>query len=459
MSPLNRVHSQKLKKIPASDAVWLASMRQSPLKIGAPDAGIPQPYYIVILDATAQTIRSFDLVETEPSVDDVAVALAQAMHSPQSSPLNEGGGGGEGGLIDAGVFEQPPIQRPQRILLDDEALANQLQPYFDELEIQVSFYTPLTPIDELLQTLELFMERGDQRTRLLDIPDVTPALVAALYEAAASFYRAGVWEHVFNDDVVKLRYPGPTGQDYFMCIMGNGGMEYGLAVYASLEDLNATLNIEDPEDPMAALEGVVAFSLTYGTRKEMQENDLKDMKKHRWALANKNAHPIFIKHDPLMGVVSPTADELKVLAAGLQVLPDFVVEKMQADVDEPVESVATYELSGIHAGTTAELSYPVEGIEFPEDDEDEEGAPDELATLFNLDDADLDIDKAFPGLRAFFLGDQPNGLVLDDDAESDDEDDKEDKDDKDEADNALNGKGDSPGPRPPPSKGTWKKRK
>ena len=412
MSQLSKAQIDALKQIESSDAVWLMSVRQSPHQIQISATEAAHPYYVVILDATSRVIRSFDLAENEPAADAVAEALAQAMHAPQPSPLNEDG--------DALV----PL-RPGRVLMDDAALAEVLQAVFEPLGVAVSFFAPLTPVDELLLNLEMFIERGDHRVGLLEIPDVTPALIATLFEAAAVFHRAAPWDHVFNDDVIRLRYPGPDGDDYFVCIMGNGGLEFGLALYTSLEDLNLMLEFEDPEDSAAALQTVTVFSLTYGTRRDLLEADAKDVKRHHWPVANPRAYPILTKQDPRVGLVSPSELELKVLVAALQTLPDFVVEKMHADVDVPAESSAVYDLQ---AGATAELSYPVEGLVYSEDVA-VDGDDDPASALINLDtmrDAlgdDVDLDATFPGLRDFLLGasTESDADTIDLDIEDDDE--------------------------------------
>ena len=77
------------------------------------------------------------------------------------------------------------------------------------------------------------------------------------------------------------------------------------------------------------------------------------------------------------GITSPTADEIAMAAAVFRTLPSFAHDEMHADSDELVPVTKIYTLPAAHGGASIELSYPVEGLEIP----DEPDMPDMFETM------------------------------------------------------------------------------
>ena len=368
MAYLDKKETDKLRKLKQSEAVWLCGVREGKMNFGdAMSLGI-RPHYVLVLDATSQDIRLFDVAENAPDVTAMAQRLAKAMLSPGEALAGSGL---------AGLLQRPAKTRPTRLLLDDAEFVRQLAPTFAEMGITIEHFAPLTPIDEMVGMLDQMLNQvvnssQDSRVALLDTPGITPALASDLFEAAAQFHKAAVWEHVFNEDIVSVTYPaeGETSREYFFAIMGNGGMEFGVSVYDSLENMNAMLNVANPDDPLEAMNAVNGVSLHFAKKDEMHEDDLKAMKANKWPLAGKNAYPVVMKFSAETGMVSASAEEIAVVAAALRVLPDFVVNHMHADDDDPVDASHTYTLPAAHSGASVTLSFPVEGLEVPGDDMD-----------------------------------------------------------------------------------------
>jgi hypothetical protein len=57
-----------------------------------------------------------------------------------------------------------------------------------------------------------------------------------LFAAAAEFYRAKPCVALSNEQTLAVRVP-PERKPRYVSIMGNGGVEYGLAVCAKWEDM------------------------------------------------------------------------------------------------------------------------------------------------------------------------------------------------------------------------------
>ena len=370
MAYLDKKETDKLRKLKQAESVWLCGVREGKMNFGdAASLGI-RPHYVLVLDATSQDIRLFDVAENAPDVTAMAQRLAKAMLSPGEALAGAGMGL-------AGLLQKPAKMRPARVLLDDAEFVRQLAPIFAELGVTLEHFAPLTPIDEMVGMLDQMLNQvvnssQDNRVALLDTPGVTPALAGDLFEAAAQFHKAAIWEHVFNEDIVSVTYQteGETSREYFFAIMGNGGMEFGVAAYDSLEDINAVLNMNNPDNPMAAIGTQRGFCLNFAKKEEMHPDDVKAMKKFKWPLVCKDAHPMVLKFSGDTGMISASSEEVAVLAAALRVLPDFVVNHMHADDDDPVDASHTYTLPAAHGGASVALSFPVEGLEILGDDMD-----------------------------------------------------------------------------------------
>ncbi len=383
MTHLDRKELAKLVKLKQTESVWLCSARPTSMKIGDDDEAV-QPYIVMVMDATEQATRSFDLtVEAKPDAAHVADVLTKAMVAPMHDAPAEF----------SSIQEDLEPMRPQRILIDDVALVEQLKPVFAEADVEVNYHPELTPIDQFLQMFDQVSQPKDSRLPLLEIAGVQAPMLAELFDASAQFFKHKVWDDLDNLEIVRVRYsPQPDvepGQDYFVSIMGMGGQEFGLAIYESVEDLNATLNVEDPDDPMAALTTTRAMNFSFGPKEGALDADLAAIKKYKWAKPDRNTYLAPMRYSMETGITSPTADEIAMAAAVFRVLPSFAYEEMKADEDDLVPATKTYALPTVHGGASIELSFPVEGLEIPDESSmldflDLDGNPDLLNQLKSM---------------------------------------------------------------------------
>jgi len=63
-------------------------------------------------------------------------------------------------------------------------------------------------------------------------PDILPELLPPLLEAASALWRAHPWEWWTNIEVLSLRLEGPVPVWRELSVLGNGGEEFGFALYA-----------------------------------------------------------------------------------------------------------------------------------------------------------------------------------------------------------------------------------
>ncbi len=92
-------------------------------------------------------------------------------------------------------------------------------------------------VDALIAGLnESFTTMPEEIPGLLSIPGTDPKMIAKLFEAAAIFYRAAPWKRLADYQSLAVTID-PPGQQLFVQVMGNGGMEFGLSLYTAWEDV------------------------------------------------------------------------------------------------------------------------------------------------------------------------------------------------------------------------------
>src|SRR5207245_3399710 len=63
--------------------------------------------------------------------------------------------------------------------------------------------------------------------------DVAPQRLRSFAEAAADFYRAAPWQHLIDEDLIRVESPAPREELSHISIMGAGGTAWGLAFFRS----------------------------------------------------------------------------------------------------------------------------------------------------------------------------------------------------------------------------------
>ena len=71
-----------------------------------------------------------------------------------------------------------------------------------------------------------------------------PALVEALFDAAAKYYRAAPWVQLSNMQALAIQI-APDTEPRYAVVMGNGGVEYGLALYKQWDDFLLQFELVD----------------------------------------------------------------------------------------------------------------------------------------------------------------------------------------------------------------------
>ncbi|MBD3334443.1 MAG: hypothetical protein GF355_02915 [Candidatus Eisenbacteria bacterium] len=135
---------------------------------------------------------------------------------------------------------------PQRLRVENPQLAEFLRGALKELPIEVLVSPRLENVERFLQAAAEEFGGPAMAAGILDDESVTVERVRAFAAAAAEFYRAGVWNHLCDLDLVKVESGAPGPALSHTLVLGGAGLTYGLAFFASEEDFQEFNAIDDP---------------------------------------------------------------------------------------------------------------------------------------------------------------------------------------------------------------------
>ncbi len=236
---------------------------------------------------------------------------------------------------------------PSELLVRTEDLAARLREGSSPLGVPVTGSAELPELDRFAQgAVERFndSEPDDSEPELppAEVHDTwrqwgwPPGVVAELFRAAAAYWRAAPWRLLDNAQLLSLRTP--SGSVWTACVLGNGGMEFGLALYRDPDDLRRQMEAGDPAEGMASLRAPV-LSLTYVRRDELGRTAVKEILAAGWEVAGRDAYPELVALNPPPGGIS--SDWAGELAGALLAVPHFVdrhraLLESGAELDQPV---------------------------------------------------------------------------------------------------------------------------
>lgn len=153
-------------------------------------------------------------------------------------------------------------------------------------------------------------------------------VVARLHSAAAAFYRAAPWRWFADSDVIRMGTAAP----WHASVMGNGGIEFGLALYANRDDLDAIFSAPDDRGAFLHPAGAVV-SLTFDASDDVPAAMRKEVRAAGWEIAGTQAWPVLMIFGTPGGGV--TAGQAIALATALECLARFADAYIVKDAPAP----------------------------------------------------------------------------------------------------------------------------
>jgi hypothetical protein len=144
--------------------------------------------------------------------------------------------------------------------------------------------------------------------------------IARIFSAAASYYRAAPWNFVANEQF--LRCQRPNGGLWNDVVLGNGGVEFGLGLHASDENILAQFVAGEAGRAQPTPSSVL--SLTFDDGRFLDRAGVREIRSARWEVAGPDAYPFLMAlSTPGGGITKSQFDDLE---AALLAIPRFVAE-------------------------------------------------------------------------------------------------------------------------------------
>jgi len=132
--------------------------------------------------------------------------------------------------------------RPTRIELRDPALIDDLRPALEGTGIELATVERLAAIDEVLAEMTQRFAGATGPASLFAGPGVTVERVRAFAGAAVAFHHAAPWNHLTDEDLVRIDTPVPDDCLRWFTVLGGAGIERGLGFYRTEQDLHQLLD-------------------------------------------------------------------------------------------------------------------------------------------------------------------------------------------------------------------------
>ena len=291
---------------PQTHETWGLIVAQLKIWITPKNEPAWRPHLMLVLDLDHDLVLNQDISQPPPTPQAVEAVLAQAMNKPAP-------GGGK-------------PRRPARVRFADPLLAPALAPGLERVGV-AGEVGPLPELEEAVRLLEEHMRGGPEHPGLLSVRGATPQSVGGLFAAAAEFYRAAPWVQLNNGQTFALQIPAKGGATWIASVMGNGGVEYGLAVYKSWSAFEKVYLGAD--DPRELLSGHVA--LFYGGPEMLPFDDFDAVQRYGWPVAGPQAYIVPIVVELSDSVRRPDQAELRWLEAALRAIPLLVRDSLRPD--------------------------------------------------------------------------------------------------------------------------------
>jgi tetratricopeptide (TPR) repeat protein len=214
--------------------------------------------------------------------------------------------------------------RPGTIQVLDESFGRAILEELGDPDIRVEVVKELDQVKAAMRSFEAYDREEPELPSLLDDPAVTVDDVRRFADAARRFYLAEPWQHLTDQDLIVIERPKGDPRARCCVVMGNAGLQYGLAFYASADDYDdmaaSPLDLDDERQ---------YWSVTFDTPDLMPFADHDLWADHGLPLADEAHYPLAFGYGPDAAISRPTRTLLAQFEAVLSALADTT----EADID------------------------------------------------------------------------------------------------------------------------------
>ena len=367
---MSRVPSRRtIAYLPQTSETWQIAVAKLRAWTLSPDGRPFRPHAVFVFDMNDGVVINTELLELSRMPGGVAGALLKGMRKPLP--------GGGSPRRPAVIVVSPDLVEP---------IASALAQHRLEMTIQEGL--PPQEFTQIIRGLEAHLRDDEaEHPGLLTVKGVTPELVGGLYAAAAEFYRAAPWVQLTNSHVLAVRHPAEP-KPRFVSVMGNGGVQYGLATFVNWSDVEQMFGSVD--HPREAIPEAGGHTLFFDTADIVPFDDLDAMEQYGWEVAAEDAYPIPIIYER-DSARRPELIDVLWYEGALRAIPKFVRDQLKPDARGdfgPAEaSIEVDTHAGLvkidvryPAGELPPETYPVQDIDWA-DFEDEGDEEDEIPVI------------------------------------------------------------------------------
>jgi hypothetical protein len=281
--------------------VWQADIRRMPAWITG--EGQPyRPWMALVVNRTDDLVLAHQVTQERPPADWLWEAVIQAIRQPAIGAPHRPG------AIEVGSAKQR------------EALL----PHLEQAGIECVALEELDHLDSVLDDMAQHLAGEGAPPSLLEVPGMEPAQVGSFYAAAAEFYRRKPWQGVLGDTPIKVECNAFRSGPWYAVVMGQSGVQQGLAIYEDLAALREMMTSDDSDEEK--VRGMAALSLMFSEAFELPVRDLDAAARHGWPVAGPEAYPLVIHVNPGCAVRPPLGWELALLEGCLRMIPEFLAQ-------------------------------------------------------------------------------------------------------------------------------------
>lgn len=291
------VSGEELERIPPSSDIWLVDSQRLPRWVENKDNRFVRLQSVMVV---SQSLGAIISQRVEAAEEDLPEVVWQTVSHAMTHPF------------------VGPAQRPAEIRVRTHDLRVSLEARLRPLAVRCVVSGDFKMFDEAhaLLVKSLAEDPDDQDEYSLVKGGHTLESVEALYRAASRFYRSAPWKSVPAEFGVEVQAKGWKKPRYAV-VIGQSGLLQGLCVYDSEEDFLRSMAVD------TELDDVSAINLFFDEPQALPIADHDACLDHNWPVASPEGFPVVIRVRRRRKPGPPTPEELRILTALVEVLPDF----------------------------------------------------------------------------------------------------------------------------------------
>ncbi len=303
--PLSFIKKWLRDKLPQGEDIWQANARRTGKGIRLAGDKV-RPTITVVGSLNEDLLLASEVSVETPTEARLWDTLVQAMQEPAAGEPH----------------------RPRAVQVQRGSAWEALGPHLEEIGVRMLVVDDLEWLAAVMQGLDESLS-GKPEPGLLDAPGVTPEQGAGFFAAAAAFFRDAPWKKVGYESAIRIDSAKSPGEAWYGVLMGQSGIQKGLALYEDIGALNAMWESPRSDDENARKS--VSLAVLYGDEFELPSRDLEAAEKYGWEVTREDAYPWAMMKQRGMAHRPPLGWELELLEGCMRAVPEFVRRRRQDD--------------------------------------------------------------------------------------------------------------------------------